>query len=240
MNKEKFMSTDFSFDPIETKRASEIVYEQIREAILSGELKSGDKLPSERRLVELYERSHATIREALRMLESNGYIEVAPGGRTTIKEISLQSAVQPLQDMVVFRNISVSEIIEFFSSIEHASIKQAVEKSTSEQIDEIHKAYDAMVSSKEEVVAFFDAVLMFHSAALKATNSVLIEIIWKSVGTQIYAFDEYEISLYSLFTSRESRLALLEAHRALLGAIYAKNGDKAAELIEKCWPQINS
>jgi DNA-binding FadR family transcriptional regulator len=59
------------FSPFATQRASEVIYEQIRELIISGQLKPSDRLPSERTLMEMYHRSRPTIREALRMLESS-------------------------------------------------------------------------------------------------------------------------------------------------------------------------
>ena len=50
------------FEPVETKRASEAIYEQIKERIISGDLKPGDRLPSERNMMELFRRSRPTIR----------------------------------------------------------------------------------------------------------------------------------------------------------------------------------
>ena len=67
-------SSEEIFHPIKTVRASEAIYEQIKDRIISGELKPGDRLPSERNMMELFQRSRPTIREALRMLERSGYI----------------------------------------------------------------------------------------------------------------------------------------------------------------------
>ena len=57
------------WQPVKTRRASEEIYLQLREFILSGQLKPGDRLPSERAMMAQLNRSRPTIREALRMLE---------------------------------------------------------------------------------------------------------------------------------------------------------------------------
>lgn len=64
--------------PVETQRASAAIYEQVKGLILDGQLKPGDRLPSERALMDLMGRSRPTIREALRMLERDGFIHTVP------------------------------------------------------------------------------------------------------------------------------------------------------------------
>ena len=67
------------WQPVKTRRASEEIYLQLREFILSGQLKPGDRLPSERAMMTQLNRSRPTIREALRMLEQGGYIASTHG-----------------------------------------------------------------------------------------------------------------------------------------------------------------
>ena len=67
------------------KKASESIFEEIRERILKGELRPNDRLPSERALIDVYHRSRPTIREALRMLEHAGLIMSIPGDRKSTR-----------------------------------------------------------------------------------------------------------------------------------------------------------
>ena len=63
--------------PVQTKRASEEIYNQIRQLILDGERSiRAWRLPSERKMMEMMHRSRPTIREAMRMLEREGYIKI--------------------------------------------------------------------------------------------------------------------------------------------------------------------
>ena len=69
-----------SFEPVRPTRASSDVVAQIREAILSGRVKPGDRLPTERDMAQQFGVSRVTIRDALRALEAGGLIRVKIGG----------------------------------------------------------------------------------------------------------------------------------------------------------------
>lgn len=79
------------FTPAKTQRASEAIYNQIYPKIVSGELKPGDRLPPERELAEMFQRSRPVVREALRMLQQDGLLETSVGsaGGAVIRGISL-------------------------------------------------------------------------------------------------------------------------------------------------------
>jgi len=64
------------FDKINKKTFSQLIIEQIKHRILEGQLKPGEKLPSERVLAEMFSVSRATVREALRALQYMEIIEV--------------------------------------------------------------------------------------------------------------------------------------------------------------------
>ena len=69
------------FSPVSMGRISEVIVEQIRLLMRQGQLKPGDRLPPERDLCERFGVSRVTVREALRMLESSGLVEIRVGAR---------------------------------------------------------------------------------------------------------------------------------------------------------------
>src|SRR5580692_13164707 len=69
------------FSPVSMGRISEVIVEQIRQLMRAGELRPGDRLPAERELCENFGVSRVTVREALRMLESSGLVEIRVGAR---------------------------------------------------------------------------------------------------------------------------------------------------------------
>ena len=68
------------YEPIQNKNTSQLIVDQIKNMILSGKLKIGDKLPPERELAELYKVSRTSVREPLKALEAIGVLEIRQGG----------------------------------------------------------------------------------------------------------------------------------------------------------------
>ncbi len=73
------------FKPIKTKKIYEEVVDQLKMMLTAGELKPGDKLPSERDMAESLGVSRASVREALTTLEAIGILEIKPGEGTFVK-----------------------------------------------------------------------------------------------------------------------------------------------------------
>ena len=102
--------------PIQQSRLHEMVAERIRSMIVSESLHPGDRLPSERDLSERLGVSRVVIREATRVLDAQGLVEVKPGSGTYVKELTpghvsdsiglflrLRQSEQPYRDLIEVR-----------------------------------------------------------------------------------------------------------------------------------------
>src|SRR5690349_18760873 len=69
------------FRPVNVDRVSQVIVDQIKALVREGKLATGDRLPSERDLCQRFGVSRVTVREALRVLEANGLIEIRVGAR---------------------------------------------------------------------------------------------------------------------------------------------------------------
>ncbi len=67
------------YTPIQSSKVSEQIATQIKQRILSGELHTGDRLPTERELAEQFHASRTAVREAMKMLAQNGLVDMRPG-----------------------------------------------------------------------------------------------------------------------------------------------------------------
>src|SRR5437870_13851347 len=85
-----------SIAPIKSTRIYQEIVRQVTQPIAEGRLKSGDQLPPERDLAEKFVVSRTSAREALRALESRGFVEIRPGEGTFVREMSVDSLVGPL------------------------------------------------------------------------------------------------------------------------------------------------
>ena len=104
-----------AFSPAQTQKAPDVIYDQIYQRIVSGKLKSGDRLPSERVLAEQFQRSRHIIREALRMLQQDGLItiEVGSAGGAIIQGISIDMLSAPLKKYLSSGDLDLRELTEY-------------------------------------------------------------------------------------------------------------------------------
>src|SRR3954467_4471621 len=102
------------FAPISVARASSSIADQIRQAIVTGKLDQGERLPPERELAEQFGVSRVTVRDALRALEAMGLIEVKVGARggafVTVPSGSIVG--QTMSDMMMMSAVSPEDIVE--------------------------------------------------------------------------------------------------------------------------------
>jgi GntR family transcriptional regulator, transcriptional repressor for pyruvate dehydrogenase complex len=96
------------------------VVEQIQEAIIDGQLKVGDRLPAERDLKERLQTSRSTLREALRVLEQKGLIEIklGMGGGAVVKAVTSDLVTESLDLLIRSQQVSLRHIAEFRQRVE--------------------------------------------------------------------------------------------------------------------------
>src|SRR5580693_9805081 len=102
------------FNRVSVGRISEIIVDQIRLLMRQGQLKPGDRLPPERDLCERFGVSRVTVREALRMLESSGLVQIRVGARggAFVTAPSGDRVGEGLADMITLSAISAADVTE--------------------------------------------------------------------------------------------------------------------------------
>lgn len=214
------------FQPVETVRASQAVFEQIEGLILSKKLKKGQKLPSERQLMQIYHKSHQTIREALRMLETMGYIEVNHGGAATVCYSSDKIMQDNLADLLQHGKIDFHDIMTFICDTEGAFIKGCISNISWEDeivLDECMRAMEDASTPIEHAKAY----IKFHKNLIKVTHNMILYIIWES-------FDQHMETIKIKGTINSQEIAeSVELHSRLCKALKRKDEDEALQLLDK-------
>lgn len=223
---------DAMFTPVETKRAYDAVFDQIENMILTGELKPGDRLPSERELMTIYNRSHPTIREALRMLEASNYIRVIPGGCAEVCYTNTDSIQDSITELLQFRQVSMLDIYHFVRMAEPQFIYQAIQHITWEDFVDLEALFDDMQACSGDTLAYSSKMFAFHLELMKASHNPLIFVFWNSMGK--FWSPEHLFCYVSQIWIQDTE-KLQETHRLLVQAVKAKDAPKAAELVSACW-----
>ncbi len=103
-----------TFRPIKKQKASDLIVEEIWKMILSGKLKPGDRLPPEHTLVERFQVSKVTLREALQTLETYGHItrKRGPGGGSVVLDIAPTMGISLLANYLSLAALSLADLMQ--------------------------------------------------------------------------------------------------------------------------------
>jgi DNA-binding FadR family transcriptional regulator len=132
------------FKPIRQLRVSEEVAEQLKQSIVTGHFKLGEKLPPERDLSEQFQVSRVAIREALRKLEHAGFIVTRQGatGGAYVTDLNFEYLVNAFLDLFLADKISIPELYHVRLLIEPEVARLAASNITTEFAQRLKEALD--------------------------------------------------------------------------------------------------
>jgi GntR family transcriptional repressor for pyruvate dehydrogenase complex len=179
---------DAIFRPVSVGRISEIIVEQIRELMRQGQLKPGDRLPPERDLCERFGVSRVTVREALRMLESSGLVQIRVGARggAFVTAPSSDRVGEGLTDMLTLSAISAADVTEIRLILEMGIVPLVCERATEQDIadlEEICERSEAALRSEEYSMEYS---LEFHTRVARATHNPAVVMLVESFRGPIH------------------------------------------------------
>ena len=169
-------------EPPKKTRLYENIIDQLIALIKDGTLKPGDKLPPERKLAEDLNVSRTAIREALRSLETMGYISSKVGGGTYINAITLGNVMNPFSAVLSQNKKLIVELLEVRMLLETEIARLAALRITPAKIQTLQKAVEAM---RVEVAAGrngLDADNEFHNALAIASENEALKLILDMCG----------------------------------------------------------
>jgi GntR family transcriptional repressor for pyruvate dehydrogenase complex len=227
------MKKDILFNPTKVKRAYEAVFEDLNEKITSGELNPGDKLPSERDLAKMYKRSHMTIREALRMLEQDGMIQVLPGGGSVVTELTDETLKKPLKRLLIQQTIPLRELIEYRGTCDQACIQWAASNRTKDDINNLKQALKDVEASKNDVDSFFSKIGLLHEKIVETSRNKLMGIVIYTMNELISKKLINQLKKMSVKKSKIYVNELYDIYCGLIDIICKGNQQKARTLAER-------
>src|SRR4051794_20250670 len=164
------------FAPVSIARASSSIADQIRQAILTGKLDQGDRLPPERELAEQFGVSRVTVRDALRALEAMGLIEVRVGARggafVTVPTGSIVG--QTMSDMMMMSAITPEDIVEARLVVELGTVTLACARATQEDLDALNDLAKRSQAALAAKTYTRELSWDFHALVAKAAHNTAI------------------------------------------------------------------
>jgi len=220
-----------SFEPVVPVRAYERVVEQIEAAILSRELCPGDRLPSERELMERFAVSRSTVREALRVLDSKGMVRSRPGDPRgpEVRPLDGTSLRSSLTALTRVHGGQLVDVLQFRMLVEGSAYGLAARFHDASALATIEEAMTTMESAVgDDFESFTLADVAFHDAVAAASGNDLLHLAGQAVRDAVIDLVHHEITEAS--NSVEAMTANCRDHRDALAAVRGRDARTAAHL----------
>lgn len=195
------------------KPLREIVFESIREAIIDGKLKPGERV-MEVQLAEKLGVSRTPVREAIRKLELEGLLIMEPRKGAYVADVSLKDLV---------------DVLEVRSSLEGLAASLAATRASEEEIEVLKEkaAQFKECIEKNDVQGMINKDTEFHEAILQAAKNKKLTSIIESLREQLQRFRVTYFTEYNMTTY------LASEHQKVLDAIESRDPDKANEYAQQ-------
>lgn len=179
------------FKKTEKTKAYQEIVAQIEMAVLNGNLTPGQKLPPERDLINTFDISRNTLREALRVLEQKGLVSVKTGqqGGIIIKKIDTQQLSENLAFLIRHRRVSLTHLAEFREGLEGDISALAAKRA---KVSDIKRLFDILNRIGENIEGNLLSVLQFdkefHLALAEITGNPVFITLLTAIYNNIHQY----------------------------------------------------
>ena len=199
--------------------AVDLVIESIKNILIQKKILPGDLLPSEQALAEGLGVGRGSVREALKILDAFGIVEIIHGDGTYIATSANKKIFDPLIYSLIIANTDSNELIQLREMVEIGVISTVIDNASDKDIEKLkaaHEEYEELGRRGETDIAVLNACdLKFHRTLAGMTNNHLIENMYN------FVIDIFAPTINAKFG--------LEPHRRIMSAI--ANRDKAAAIL---------
>lgn len=195
---------------------------QLLSQLLSGSIAPGTRLPSERQMTEDFKVSRSTIREALKVLDVLGIVEVRQGDGTYLKQTTSDLLPQAIEWGLMLGERRTRDLIEARRHIEILSGRLAAERADESDISALRGHLDRMTKAPDNT-SFADADVAFHLALATAADNSVLEDILRSISSLLRVWIRRAVE-----QAGQTRTSIAE-HAAVLAAIESHSPDLAAD-----------
>lgn len=177
------------------------VVAQIEDAILSGRIKKGQTLPSERELKDTFKISRGTLREALRVLEQKGLIEIrlGVGGGSVVKSVDAGQISQSLGLLIRSQKVLLNHLAEFREGIEGTVAALAAKRRTAADLMRLGKLLETarrcMGVGRVKRTDFLEIDKCIHMLLAEITQNPIYISILASIHDNIHQYYDRFLSM---------------------------------------------
>lgn len=205
-------------------KTSERIARELANYIVDKELQPGTMLPTERDMIESLGVGRTTLREALRLLETRGVITIksGPRGGPMVRRPRPSDLSEALTLILQFEKSSLREVMEARVGLEPTIARLAAAHIQDEQVADLQKSVDMMMSELGNHDVFLDENQRFHSLIADVAGNVVLGVFTETLQTVA------DGALIGVHYTPNRRRAVAQAHQRIVDALREKDADAAA------------
>ena len=206
-------------------KMGEVIADAIADEILENNLAPGTRLANEAQMVERYQAGRGTVREAMRLLEADGMIDVRPGlgGGPVVCEPDAERVARRLSILLRLSGSTFGSVVDARKALEPTLAHHAAIAATDEQLAALRASVDRLAAAQEAGgQAFIEENARFHSLVAEASQNPVLHTFWMAIRSIV---DGQEVGVRY---DDEARAAVVGAHRRVQEAIAAHDPELAA------------
>ncbi len=221
------------YQPLNPVSLSRQIADKIREAIISGDLKADERLPTEDELASRFQVSRPTIREALKRLAAQNLVRSrrGPAGGTFVNRPSRQDLCEGLVSAMTLLagmgEFGLDEISQARLELERISVRLAVEHHRPEQLELLRRELQLQLDGDLSHEDFCASDVRFHRAIVDMGGNGVLSLVSSVV---LESFQPVANLVSFRFRERER---IVDQHQRLLQAIADRDAVRAVAVIEE-------
>jgi GntR family transcriptional repressor for pyruvate dehydrogenase complex len=212
------------FNEVRQHTVSERIVEQVKELILQGKLRPGQKLPSERQLADQLGVGRSSVREAASAMVALGIVEIRPGDGAYIRSDFPSSMLESLAWSSLLLNGHSNNLVEARVILERATASLAAQRATTEDRQRLCDLVVQMESAAT-LDTYIELDLKFHVTLAESSQNHVLRDIIASIQRLI------RDSMAAVLQSEEMYALSLQHHRSLSEAINRGDAAEAESLM---------
>lgn len=204
---------------VTAEKPADLIIRQLKELLITGQLKPGDKLPPERKLSESFGVGRTYVRDAIRKLEFYGILKTRPQSGTFVAAIGVSALENLISDVLKVDTYSFLSLVETRVLLEVSSIEMACERRTNADLHKLEESLENYLEKANLGIKAVDEDFMFHLAIAEGSKNPVLKSLLLIIVPDI-------LSNYSIFKVCDTvNEKALNEHREMLACI--RNRDKA-------------
>lgn len=220
--------TRVRFTSVRLPKAAQVLAAQIKQEIISGTYPEGTMLPPETEMAMQLNVSRPTVREALRLLESEGLVSIRPGprGGPRVERPSGTTVTRSLTTLFQYERVSLAELLEARRAVEPACARVAASRATADDVAALRRSVENMRAALDDDAGFWTENANFHLALTEAGRNTVLNTLMVALRELIYGFTA------DMHITFDERIETLAEHTEIMEAIAAHDPDRAAQAAE--------